>query len=58
MSQIIALSLITLKLEVTVLFGILRDLRDFHNSLGLLIVSESFSLKNACFFDVIDFGAS
>ena len=34
--------LIALKLERNVLFVIPRDLRDFHNSLGLPIVSESF----------------
>ena len=50
--------LIALKLEITVLFGTPRDLRDSHNSLDLPIVSESFSLKNACFFIVINFGAS
>ena len=27
-----------------------RDLRDFHNSLGLPIISESFFSKKACFF--------
>ena len=38
---------IVLKLEITVLFGIPRDLRNSHNPLGLPIVSESFSSKNA-----------
>ena len=46
------------KLVITVLFGILRDLRDPHNSLGLPIISESFSSKNACVFDVVNFKAS
>ena len=41
-------SLVALKLEITVLFGIPRDLKDSHNFLGLPIVSESFSLKNVC----------
>ena len=34
------------------------DLRDSHNSLGLPIVFESFSLKNDYFFVVINFEAS
>ena len=51
-------SSIALKLEITILFDIPREFRDFHNSLGLPIVSESFSLKNACFFVVINFEAS
>ena len=45
----VSFSSIALKLEITVSFGIPRDLRDSHNSLGLPIVSESFSSKNACF---------
>ena len=46
---------ITLKLEITVLFGIPRNLRDSHNSLGLPIVSERFSSKKACFQSVLRF---
>ena len=53
MSQSIAIFI-----EITVLFVIPRHLRDSHNSLGLRIVSESFSSKNACFFYLIDFEAS
>ena len=49
---------IALKLEITVLFGTYRDSRDFHNSLGLPIISEYFASKNACFFYVINFNAS
>ena len=47
-----------LKLEITVLFGMPRDLRDSHTSLVLPIVSESLSLKKACFFEAINFNAS
>ena len=49
---------IALKLEITVLFEIPRDPRDSHNSLGLPIDSERFSLKGVCFFVVINFEAS
>ena len=51
-------SSVTLKSQITVLFGIPRDLRDSHNSLGLPVISGSFFLKNACFFVVINFEAS
>ena len=42
-------SSVSLKLEITVLFGISSDSRDCHNSLSLPIVSESFFLKNDFF---------
>ena len=51
----VSFSSFALKLNITVLFGILRDLMDAHNSLGLPIVSERFSSKQACFFDAISF---
>ena len=54
----VLLSSVALKLEITVLFGMLRDLRDYNNSLSLPIVSESFSSKNTCLFDVTNFEAS
>ena len=54
----VLLSSIALKVEITVLFCIPRDLGDSNNSLGLPAVSESFSPKIACFFDVINFEAS
>ena len=40
-------SSITVKLEITVLFDIPRDLRDSHNFYKFFF--ETFSLKNACF---------
>ena len=59
MSEVkVSFSSITLKLEINVLFGIPRDLRNSHNSLGLPMVSEGFSSKNACFFDAISFKAT
>lgn len=42
----------------TVLYGIIRDLRDSHNAFGLPIVFESFSSKNTSFLDSINFKTS
>ena len=36
---------------------ILKIFRDFYNTLGLAIILESFSSKNVCFLDVINFKA-
>ena len=43
----VSFSSITVKLEITVLFDIPRDLRDSHNFYKFFF--ETFSLKNACF---------
>ena len=46
----VLLSSMALKLEITVLFGITTDLRDFHNSLGLPVDSESLTLQRMFVF--------
>ena len=54
----ISFSSIALKLEITLLFCIPRDLRDSQNFLGLPIVSESFSSKKGLLFYAISFKAA
>ena len=45
-------------IERSTLLGIPRDLKDSHSSLGMLIVPESFSSSNPCFFDATNFETS